>query len=127
MYHGEPVNLHRGIEDFDEGTSNNSFDERTNINPYHEENEMFDMLNDLQALIEHEEEIDEGLENEMSFNIGVVIEQETTNIFQELLIEARSELYLGCSEFSDFGSDSRNICLGLASDEFNLFGNLSTS
>ena len=40
---------------------------------------MLGMLNDLQALIEHEEEMEEGLQNEMPFNIGV--EQETTNIF----------------------------------------------
>ena len=32
---------------------------------------MFCMLNDLQAPIEHERKIDEGLENEMPFNIGV--------------------------------------------------------
>ena len=38
------------------------------------------------------------MENEMSFNIGV--EQKTTNIFNELLNEARNEIYLGCSEFS---------------------------
>lgn len=35
----------------------------------------------------------------MSYN-NIVVEQETTNIFQELLNEARSELYLECSEFS---------------------------
>ena len=35
----------------------------------------------------------------MSCNIGVDIKQETTNIFQDLLNVARSELYPGCSEF----------------------------
>ena len=34
----------------------------------------------------------------MSFNSGV--EQETTNIFQLLLNQTRSELYPSCSEFS---------------------------
>ena len=58
------------------------------------------MLNDLQASIEHEEETEECLENEMTFNIGEDIEQETTNIFKELLNEAHSELYPGCSKFS---------------------------
>ena len=38
------------------------------------------------------------LENDMSFNSGV--EQETTNIFQKLLNQARSELYPDCLEFS---------------------------
>ena len=44
VYRGEPVNLHRGIERFDEWTSSN---------PFNEEDEMFGMLNDLQASIEH--------------------------------------------------------------------------
>ena len=43
---------------------------------------MFGMLNDLQAPIEQEEETEEGrLEDEMSRNIGVDIEQDT--IFQK--------------------------------------------
>ena len=73
MYHGKPINLHRGIENFDEGTSSN---------PFPKEEEMFGMLNDLQAPIEQEEEIEEcRLENEISCNIGVDIEQDATNIF----------------------------------------------
>ena len=40
------------------------------------------------------------MENEISFNIVVDIEEETTNIFQDLLNEARSELYPSCSEYS---------------------------
>ncbi|KAL0536338.1 hypothetical protein IC582_025284 [Cucumis melo] len=60
------------------------------------------MLNDLQAPIEHEEEIEEfRLEDEMAMNVGVNIDEDTTNnIFQDLLNQARNELYPGCSEFS---------------------------
>ena len=68
VYHGEPVNLHRGIQRFDEGISNsNFFYEETISNPFPEENKMFSMFHDLQASIEHVEEINEGLENDMSF------------------------------------------------------------
>ena len=84
------MNLYRGIESFDEVPSSN---------PFHEENEMFNMLNNLHAPIDHEEKIEEGLENEMSFNIGV--EQKTTNIFQKLLNEARNKQHPDCClEFS---------------------------
>ncbi|KAA0062837.1 hypothetical protein E6C27_scaffold146G00040 [Cucumis melo var. makuwa] len=60
------------------------------------------MLNDLQALIEHEEETEELLlEDEMPMNVGVNIDEDTTNnILQHLLNEARNELYPSCSEFS---------------------------
>ena len=75
MYHGEPVNLHRCIESFYDGTSSNSLDEWTSSNHFQEEDEMFGMLNDLQALIEQEEETEEDLENEILFNIGGDIEQ----------------------------------------------------
>ena len=68
------------------------FDEETSSNLFDEEDEMFDMLNDLQASIEHEQGI-EAL-------IGVDIEEETSNIFHDLLNEARSELYPDCSEYS---------------------------
>ncbi|TYK26514.1 uncharacterized protein E5676_scaffold313G00940 [Cucumis melo var. makuwa] len=48
-----------------------------------------------------EEETEESrLEDEMLRNIGVDIEQDTTNIFQNLLNEARNELYPDCSELS---------------------------
>uniref|UniRef100_A0A9I9ECW6 Uncharacterized protein n=1 Tax=Cucumis melo TaxID=3656 RepID=A0A9I9ECW6_CUCME len=39
--------------------------------------------------------------NEMPMNVGVNIDEDrTNNIFQDLLNEARNELYPGCSEFS---------------------------
>ncbi|KAA0063406.1 CACTA en-spm transposon protein [Cucumis melo var. makuwa] len=60
---------------------------------------MLEILHDLQASIEHEEEtVKESLENDMSFNSG--IEEVTTNIFQELLNQARRELYPDHSKFS---------------------------
>ena len=78
----------------------NFFHEETSRNPFGEEDEMFGMFNDLQALIDHKHEMEEGLENEMQMNIVVDIEKETTNIFKDLLNEARSELYPRCSEYS---------------------------
>ena len=117
MYHGEAANLYRCIERFDEGTSTDHFHEGTSSNPFHEgtssdpfheetssnlfpeDSEMLGMLHDLQTFVEHEEDtVEEGLENDMSFNSG--IEKETTNIFQELLNQAHCDLYLGCSETS---------------------------
>ena len=79
------MNLHRGIQRFDEWTNIYPFDEGTSSNPFPKENEMFGMFHNLQASIKHEEEMEECLENDMSFNSGV--EQETMNIFQELLNE----------------------------------------
>ena len=61
---------------------------------------MFDMINYLQASIEHKWKIEECLENEKPFNIGIDIEEETTDIFQNLLNETRSELYPNCSQYS---------------------------
>ncbi|KAA0062644.1 uncharacterized protein E6C27_scaffold79G001610 [Cucumis melo var. makuwa] len=118
VYNGELVNLYRGIERFDEGTSSDPFHEGTNRDPFHEgtsgdpfhvegtssnmfseDNEMLGMLHDLQGPIKHKEKTAEeaGLKNEM-FKSGV--EEEMANIFQELLNQARRELYHCCSEFS---------------------------
>ncbi|KAA0065615.1 wall-associated receptor kinase-like 10 [Cucumis melo var. makuwa] len=48
-----------------------------------------------------EKETEEGLlEDKMPRNIGIDIEQDTTNIFKDLLNEAHNELYLDYSEFS---------------------------
>ena len=55
---------------------------------------MLDLVNDLQVLIEHEEATEKCLENEMLFS---GIEQETTNLFQDLMNEAHNELFTGCS------------------------------
>ncbi|KAA0045946.1 (R)-mandelonitrile lyase 1-like [Cucumis melo var. makuwa] len=40
VYHEELVNLHKGIERFDEETSSNPFDKGTSNNHFHEENEI---------------------------------------------------------------------------------------
>ena len=59
VYSREPVNLHSGMPRFDEGTSSN---------PLSQENEMLGMLHDLHANIGDVEGMEEGLDNEISFN-----------------------------------------------------------
>ena len=80
------------------------------------------MLNDLQASIEHEEEMVEGLKNEMSLNIGVDIEQrDNKHIFG---VEAQCELYPDCSELSSLNFLVKlmhvKVLNGLNNNSFNM-------
>ena len=58
----------------------------------------------------------------MSFNISV--EQETTNIFQELLNEAQNKLYPGCLEFSSLNFLLKLIYIKVLNDWSNKFFNM---
>ncbi|TYK27686.1 CACTA en-spm transposon protein [Cucumis melo var. makuwa] len=93
------------------------------------------MLNDLQSPIENEEEIEEfRLEDEMPMNVG----EGSADIrwHRDKRVETDDVLRHPAdvdewkhfdSEFPDFTSDPWNVCLGLASDGFNPFGQMSTS
>ncbi|TYK26462.1 (R)-mandelonitrile lyase 1-like [Cucumis melo var. makuwa] len=82
MYHGEPVNLHRGIPRFEEGTNNsNPLDEKTSNNPFPEENEMLGMLHDLQAPIEHRRNKGRPGIRDYSNRFSIAIDVLTQNTF----------------------------------------------
>ncbi|TYK16413.1 CACTA en-spm transposon protein [Cucumis melo var. makuwa] len=91
---------------------------------------MFGMLNDLQAPIEQEEETEDcHLEDEIPMNVGEGSTDmrwyrdkrvETDDVLRHLA-DVEGWKYFD-SEYPDFASDSRNVRLGLASNEFNLFG-----
>ncbi|KAA0053243.1 uncharacterized protein E6C27_scaffold102G00290 [Cucumis melo var. makuwa] len=110
VYYEKQMNLYRGIDRFDEGTSSDPFHEGIRSDPFHieetssnlfsKDNEMLRMLHDLQGSIKHDEETAEeaGLENDMPYNSCV--EEETMNIFKKLLNQAHRELYPDCSKFS---------------------------
>ena len=57
---------------------------------------MLDLINDLQNPIEHEEATKVGLENEIPTNGE---EQDTINLFENLINETCNDLYPGCSKF----------------------------
>ncbi|KAA0036734.1 uncharacterized protein E5676_scaffold110G00810 [Cucumis melo var. makuwa] len=93
------------------------------------------MLNDLQVPIEHEEEIEEFcLEDEMPMNVGEGSadmrwhRDKRVEIDDVLRHLADVEWWKHFdSEFPDFASNPRIVRFGLASDGFNLFGQMSTS
>ena len=72
LYHGDPVNFHRGIEGLMKEPVVTLLMNELGNNPFDEEDEMFDMLSNLQASIEHERKIEAS--------IGIDIEEETSNM-----------------------------------------------
>ncbi|TYJ97708.1 uncharacterized protein E5676_scaffold1251G00010 [Cucumis melo var. makuwa] len=79
----------------------NPFDEGTSSRKFNEEDDMFSMLNDLQAPIEQEEETDEDrLNDEMSRNIGLMhvkVINGWSNKFIGMLLEILRAVFPMCS------------------------------
>ena len=90
VYHGEGVNLSSKLNQtsrllHDEGFSNAEFNDVPT-----EENKMLNILNDLQGRI-----IDEDLDEE-----DIMIESDSSRLFEDLLDEAHNQLYPGCTKYS---------------------------
>ncbi|KAA0054486.1 GDSL esterase/lipase [Cucumis melo var. makuwa] len=127
-YYGVLVNLHRVIQRFDEeSSSSNPFDEGTSSNPFRKENEMLGMIQDLQTPIEHVEETEEGLENEIPFDRGV-LNGWSNKSFNMMSSGICNSVQLAVSLGTGLVLiDSWNVRLGLASDGFNPFDLMSIS
>ncbi|XP_038890872.1 uncharacterized protein LOC120080309 [Benincasa hispida] len=130
VYHGEPANLAR----FQTNISS-SIDDRVSreFNVEHDDDEMFGLLNDLQgSMIKGEGDVDD----EEDFKDGMPTnteERDNSNIFEELIAEARNQFYPGCAKFSllnflvrlmhikvlnDWSNKSFNMLLNLLKDAF---------
>jgi len=97
VYHGEAINLgslERG------GTSSVGDGLSRECNADDEDDDIFGLLTDLQGpMIRSEENTDdeEDFEDEIPENVE---EMNTSNIFDDLMDEARNQLYPGCTKFS---------------------------
>ncbi|KAL4021061.1 hypothetical protein IC575_019850 [Cucumis melo] len=97
VYHGEATNLAR----FERGATSSEGDTLSReANVGDEDDDILDLLNDLQgSMIAREEDFDDGdgFDDEFPEDVD---EMDTSNIFEELMKEARNPLYHGCTKFS---------------------------
>ena len=97
VYHGEATNLAR----FERGATSSEGDTLSReANVVDEDDDILDLLNDLQgSMITREEDFDDGdgFDDEFPEDVD---EMDTSNIFEELMKEARNPLYHGCTKFS---------------------------